>query len=412
MLDTVYDQRKYVVTSVIQAKEIAMGLIDMWDISEQLDFGLPEVDDRYHVWRVPILAMQEKLGEVVVKAQTGAIDSKQSTSRSSIIARLEICGAKDVDVGSRTERHGRTGKQVVAPVMRNTILLGNSEEMLNQLPASSVQLMFTSPPYYNARPQYSDYRVYDDYLHGVRSVMREVYRVLEDGRFAVINCSPVLIRRSKRSESSKRIAVPFDIHQIMVSEGYEFIDDIIWEKPSGAGWATGRGRRFAADRNPLQYKAVPVTEYVLVYRKKTDKLIDWHIRNHPNKAVVKNSKIADGYEVTNIWKISPARCKHHPAIFPAELAEKVIRYYSFEEDVVLDPYAGIGTVGKAATNLNRKFVLSECNPEYVDVIRGSANEWLGTDADDVQCINCAPISVDGVSRSLFAQVDGSREAAN
>ncbi len=64
----------------------------------------------------------------------------------------------------------------------------------------------------------------------------------------------------------------------MDSIGFDFIDDIIWEKPEGAGWNVGRGRRFKADRQPLQYKPVTVTEYVLVYRKRTDKLIDWNIR--------------------------------------------------------------------------------------------------------------------------------------
>jgi DNA modification methylase len=108
-----------------------------------------------------------------------------------------------------------------------------------------------------------------------------------------MNISPVLIRRSSRSEASKRIAVPFDFHRLFIEEGFEFIDDIHWVKPEGAGWATGRGRRFAADRNPLQYKPVPVTEYILVYRKKTEKLIDWHIRKHPNQKLVEESKIEE-----------------------------------------------------------------------------------------------------------------------
>ena len=144
---------------------------------------------------------------------------------------------------------------------------------------------------------------------------------------------------------------------IFNEEGYEFVDDIIWVKPEGAGWATGRGRRFAADRNPLQYKTVPVTEHVLVYRKRTDKLIDWNIRNHPNQKAVKESKIDDSYERTDIWRITPAHSKRHPAIFPKELAEKIIKYYSFKTDVVLDPFGGIGTVGEAATKLGRRFVL-------------------------------------------------------
>ena len=136
---------------------------------------------------------------------------------------------------------------------------------------------------------------------------------------------------------------------------------------------------------------MPVTEYVLVYRKQTERLIDWHIRNHPDQSVVKRSKIPDGYDVTNVWQIPPAHCAVHPAVFPPALAEKVIRYYSFEGDVALDPYAGVGTVGGAAIKLRRRFVLGEINPKYVDHIRENARRWLGKDADHVNCVNCAPI---------------------
>ena len=86
-------------------------------------------------------------------------------------------------------------------------------------------------------------------------------------------------------------------------------------EPAGA---TGRGRRFAADRQPLQYKPVPVTEYVLVYRKRTDKLIDWNIRSHPDPEAVAASRIEDGYERTNVWRIKPSHSKQHPAVFPVE----------------------------------------------------------------------------------------------
>lgn len=146
--------------------------------------------------------------------------------------------------------------------LRNCIAQGDAEEILQELPAESVDLIFTSPPYYNARPEYVDYIGYEEYLLKIRKVLHHAHRVLAEGRFFVMNVSPVLIRRASRSQASKRIAVPFDMHRLFIEEGYDFIDDIIWEKPEGAGWATGRGRRFAADRNPLQYKPVPVTEYM------------------------------------------------------------------------------------------------------------------------------------------------------
>lgn len=388
-----YARRQYFVRSVAQAQTIADGVIRTWDLPELTSFGLAEVDDRYHVWRVPLLFDDQRVGEIVIGARTGAVDANRSTSRSSVCARLQASD-HHMEQLPPSSRADRVRRRVVAPTLRNAILCGPSEQTLRDLPAESVHLAFTSPPYFNARPDYADYRAYTDYLDNIRSVIREVHRVLEAGRFAAINCAPVLVRRARRSESSRRIAVPFDIHQILVSEGFEFIEDIIWQKPEGAGWATGRGRRFAADRNPLQYKAVPVTEYVLVYRKGSDRLIDWHIRNHPDRDAVRRSKISDGYEVTNVWKIGPAHSKEHPAVFPCELAEKVIRYYSFEGDAVLDPYAGIGTVGSVAVRLGRRFVLGEISRRYVDTIRHHARQWLGRDARDIVCVNCPPVGVD------------------
>jgi len=125
-----------------------------------------------------------------------------------------------------------------------------------------------------------------------------------------------------------------------------------------------------------------------VYRKHTEKLIDWNLRNHPDPSAVAASRIPDDYERTNIWKITPAHSDLHPAVFPLELAQKVIRYYSFVGDVVLDPFAGIGTTGAAAASLQRKFVLVENDEKYMNAILSQVVKWLGKDADRVLCINC------------------------
>lgn len=381
---SVYDRRKYRVKDVRGAKQISANYLKDIDLDNAIEFGLPEVDDRYHIWRVPLKGKDgHKVGEVVIDAHTSLIQEKKTTQKQVLEARLL----------GRTDKKKKKEKNLPKiSNLRNTIGLGDSEELLSQTPSESIDLIFTSPPYYNARPEYSDYIQYDEYLLKMRKVIHQCHRVLNEGRFFVINISPVLIRRASRSESSKRIAVPFDFHRIFIEERFEFIDDIIWVKPEGAGWATGRGRRFAADRNPLQYKAVPVTEYVLVYRKKTDKLIDWHIRKHPEQDLVAASRIEDGYEVTNIWNIHPAHSKKHPAIFPVELAEKAIQYYSFKNDVVLDPFAGIGTVGQAAIKLDRRFVLFEINDEYINEIRKNIEGWLKGDVEDVNWINCEPVT--------------------
>ena len=185
----------------------------------------------------------------------------------------------------------------------------------------------------------------------------------------VVNISPVLIRRTSRNTSSKRIPIPFDYHKILSEIGFEFIDDIIWQKPEGAGWNIGRGRRFRADRKPLQYKPVPVTEYILVYRKKTEKLIDWNLRKHHDLSLIEESKILGDYDVTNIWKIPPGHSKVHPAVFPEKLAEKVIRYYSFKKDLILDPFGGTGTTGIAALKNDRRFLMIDNETKYYEYMK-------------------------------------------
>lgn len=383
--ELVAEKRKYLVTTVAQAKEISLSWLSDIELVNAISLGLPEVDDRYHFWRVPLCtpAGDSKVGEVVIDAYTTAILFEKTTKPEMLEARL----LKKDEVRSTKKRKDLT--YTLSP-LRNTIGRGDCAELIEEMPAASVDLVFTSPPYFNARPEYSDYEEYEQYLFKMRQVISRIHRVLSEGRFFVINCAPVLLRRANRNQSSKRIAVPFDLHRIFIEEGYDFIDDIIWVKPEGAGWATGRGRRFAADRNPLQYKAVPVTEYILVYRKRTNLLIDWHIRNHPDREAVAASKVDDDYERTNIWRIHPKTNSPHPAAFPLELAEKVIKYYSFKGDVVLDPFAGSGTVGAAAAGLERRFVLFEINPDYVELMRRDIGDWLGDASRDVLCINCLP----------------------
>jgi len=357
---TVSESRNYSVKNTEEAKSIARKWLELHQIEKNL--GLPEIDDRYHVWRVAILDQNSRAGEIVIDAYSGIVLANKSSK------------PKTIKSFEGTEYKKKSKKSISKSELQNTVGIGDCRELLAKLPEESVDLIFTSPPYYNARPEYSEYNSYEEYLSFMSSVIKSCHRVLAEGRFFIMNISPVLIRRTTRSQASKRIAVPFDMHKIFCDNDFEFIDDIIWMKPEGAGWATNRGRRFAADRNPLQYKAVPITEYVLVYRKKTDRLIDWNIRNHHDKSLVSDSKIDENYDKTNVWQIKPAHDKRHPAIFPDELAEKVIKYYSFKDDVVLDPFAGIGTVGKVAAKMDRRFVLLEKCKEYSDIILSS--DWF------------------------------------
>jgi DNA modification methylase len=141
----------------------------------------------------------------------------------------------------------------------------------------------------------------------------------------------------------------------------------------------------------MQYKSVPNTENVLVFRKRSTLLIDWFIRNHHSPEIVQSSKVPDGYQRTELWNFHPANDPIHPAIFPVELAQEVIRNYSFEDDVVLDPFGGIGTTAEAAVRLGRRFIMVDLDQDpdkkkersYIDTMWERAESKWGANKEDI-----------------------------
>jgi DNA modification methylase len=249
--------------------------------------------------------------------------------------------------------------------MRNTVVSGDVRDVLQCVPDESVHLTFTSPPYYNAR-DYSIYQSYAAYLDFLTAVFSEVHRITKEGRFFVLNTSPVIVPRVSRAHASKRYPIPFDIHPRLTQIGWEFIDDIVWAKPESS--VKNRNAGFLQHRKPLGYKPNPVTEYLMVYRKKTDKLLDWNIHQYDGK-IMQESLVADGYETSNLWEIDPTFDRVHSAVFPIELCNRVILYYSYVGDLVFDPFAGSGTVGRAAEALDRHFFLTEQEETYFERMR-------------------------------------------
>ncbi|MBR4196209.1 MAG: hypothetical protein IKQ95_05790 [Synergistaceae bacterium] len=212
-------------------------------------------------------------------------------------------------IGKMNEYYNfRQPKEKPLPVNRITsplLLIGDNTETLKALPENSVQLIFTSPPYYNAR-EYSDYSPYAVYLSKMGETFSACHRVLEDGRFIIVNVSPVITRRPGREFESIRYPIHYDLHRVLTETGYYFVDEILWVKPEPSG----------SDRHD-------------------DEPID----------------------TTNCWYIAPKYDKNHPAVFPEELCRKVLRYYSFEGDTVLDTFASSGTFGRAARKMARIPVL-------------------------------------------------------
>ena len=139
---TVAEKRNYRVTTVDQAKRICSDWLNTIGLRKVLSLGLPEIDDRYHIWRVAILGGERnRIGEVVIDAKTSLINSRKTTQKDllekGLLKKDDGKGKKNLD----------NHDYPISP-LRNTIAYGDSSKVLLEMPAESVDLIFTSPPYY------------------------------------------------------------------------------------------------------------------------------------------------------------------------------------------------------------------------------------------------------------------------
>lgn len=240
----------------------------------------------------------------------------------------------------------------------------DAEQGLRELEAS-IHLTVTSPPYFNVK-EYVSYASYEQYLDTLRRIFKLVHEKTVEGRMCCVNISNILIPRVSRSHESKRIPLAFHFVGLMETIGWKFIEDIIWVKPEGA--AKNRNGGFFQHRQPLAYKPNTVNEYILVFQKPSPKLIDAIVRSYDAYTAVV-SKVEPEYERSNIWHINPETRSKHPAPYPVDLVERLIRYYSYVGDVVLDPFMGSGTTAVAAKQLHRHWVGYELHQDYIDMAK-------------------------------------------
>ncbi|MDX2076351.1 MAG: DNA methyltransferase [bacterium] len=309
----------------------------------------------------PKIVLQAVRGLVIFKSQPAVMNKLQT-----------LCNHPNETVSAFVSKElGQASSKSTIPHaesptwMHNLAVLGDVRDILPLIPEESIHLTFTSPPYYNAR-DYSIYPSYTAYLDFLTDIFTQTHHITKDGRFLVVNTSPVIVPRVSRAHSSVRYPIPFDLHARLVGIGWEFVDDIVWVKPEAS--VKNRNGGFLQHRKPLGYKPNTITEYLMVYRKKTDNLIDWNMRQY-DEQIVNESKITGDYETSNVWHIDPTFDKVHSAVFPAELCRRVIAFYSYMGDLIFDPFGGSGTLGKVAMGMGRHFFLTEQDPTYFERMR-------------------------------------------
>jgi site-specific DNA-methyltransferase (adenine-specific) len=229
----------------------------------------------------------------------------------------------------------------------NTIMLGSSENM-KEIPDNSLHLMVTSPPY-NVTKEYDKDLSLKEYLHLLRNVFSEAYRVLVYGGRACINVANL----------GRKPYIPLSDHisQMMIKIGYLMRGEIIWYKGAGAGVSMAWGSWQSAANPVLR----DTHEYIMVFskgsfsRKKLESKED----------TITRDQFMEWTKSVWIMNTESAKKVGHPAPFPVELPNRLIHLYTYKGDIVLDPFMGSGSTAIAALKSDRKYVGYDINPEYV-----------------------------------------------
>ena len=223
----------------------------------------------------------------------------------------------------------------------------HTAEAMTELPDCSVHLMVTSPPY-NVGKEYDEDLTLDEYLAFLQRVWKETQRVLVPGGRICINVANL----------GRKPYIPLHafIAEQVIALGFLMRGEIIWNKAASASPSTAWGSWKSAGNPTLR----DVHEYILVFCKDTFK------RQNPTKR--ENTISRDEFLEFNksVWNFAaePARKIGHPAPFPVELPRRLIQLYTFEGEVVLDPFMGSGQTAIAAVKSRRHYVGYEIDEKY------------------------------------------------
>lgn len=232
------------------------------------------------------------------------------------------------------------------------IIFGNSADM-TEIQSESVQLILTSPPYFNAPFDYKGYyKDYNKFLDIIRLMASESFRVLQNGRIFALNIDDMLI-------DSVKYPITADLTRIFIEAGFSFRDRIIWKKPDGYGRISRRSGVLFQNPYPMYFYPDNLLESIIIFQKgKFDyKSVSKEIKEQSkiDIATVKNQKwFFNLWEITNV--LPNDKFSKGVAAFPDQLAYRIISLFSFVGDTVLDPFAGSGTTTKVSRILKRNSI--------------------------------------------------------
>lgn len=274
----------------------------------------------------------------------------------SIIPKL----ARDVRAMRRIEAAVRNMKT------SHELVLGDSRSAAKLKPGS-VHLVVTSPPYWTLKryhegaDQLGHVAEYDDFIASLDKVWKHCYDALVPGGRLVVNVGDVCLSRRKNNGRHTVVPLHATIQEHCKRIGFDNLSPIIWHKISNANYEAEASGGFLG--KPYEPNAVIKNdiEFILMQRKPGG------YRNPSRLDRLLSIVPADLYQVwfRQIWSdITGASTARHPAPYPEELAERLIRMFSFVGDTVLDPFMGTATTNVAAGKWGRNSIGIEVDPDY------------------------------------------------
>ncbi len=258
-------------------------------------------------------------------------------------------------------------------------LINGDSRNLSFLPNESVHLVVTSPPYwnlkrYNEHPnQLGHIEDYEIFLKELKKVLKGVFRALVPGGRLVCVVGDVCVSRRKYG---RHLVFPLhsDISVLCRKIGFDNLNPIIWHKISNANFEVSNGTKFLG--KPYEPNAIIKNdmEYILMQRKPGG----YRKPTTEQRMQSKISKSDFNEWFRQIWNITGASTKNHPAPFPLKLAARLVRMFSFYNDTVLDPFCGSGTTMIAALRNGRNSIGIDIDKEYCRM----ASRYLKAEIND------------------------------
>lgn len=234
----------------------------------------------------------------------------------------------------------------------------------------SVHLVVTSPPYWTlkeyrrSKGQLGYIADYEEFLSELDKVWAHCLRVLVPGGRLICVVGDVCLSRRKNEGRHTVVPLHSSIQERCRTLGFDNLATIIWHKIANAAYEVERGSSFLG--KPYEPNAVIKNdiEFILMERKPGG-------YRTPSVA----TRVLSVISVENhqkwfqqIWTgLTGASTKHHPAPFPLELAERLVRMFSFVGDTVLDPFMGTGTTNLAASRWGRNSIGFEVDAHYFEL---------------------------------------------